>query len=57
LDIWLIDLYQSADELTRSLTLNGRMLRIFGHSFRVNPEPFTRATTLKEGGPVPQSPE
>jgi hypothetical protein len=57
LDIWLIDLYQSADELTRALTLNGKMLRIFGHSFKINPEPFQRATTLQEGKKVQESPE
>lgn len=37
MDIWLIDLYQSADELTKSLTTNGKMLRIFGHSFKIAP--------------------
>lgn len=37
MDIWLIDLYQSADELTKSLTTNGKMLRIFGHSFKLIP--------------------
>lgn len=57
LDIWLIDLYQSADELTRSLTLNGRMLRIFGHSFKNSQEPFLRATTLKDSKHCPESPE
>jgi serine/threonine protein kinase len=57
LDIWLIDLYQSADELTRALTHNGRMLRIFGHSFRAHPEPFQRATTLNEGLKSAESPE
>lgn len=48
MDIWLIDLYQSADELTKSLTTNGKMLRIFGHSFRIVPETFQRSTTLQD---------
>jgi hypothetical protein len=33
MDIWLMDLYQNADEITKGLFSKSKYVRIFGHSF------------------------